>query len=237
MQNYIHNVPICGTNNKNMFKLVIFDLDGTLLDTIEDINNGVNHALEACGYPKIDIQTCRKLVGHGIKNLLRDALPESMKTEEIVENMSAHFFPYYNAHMSDYTRPYKGIKEALEKLSSEGIQLAVASNKFQAGTKELVEKFFGDINFVKVLGQREGYPIKPDAGVVFEAMAEIPGIKKDEVLYCGDSDVDMQTGNNAGVRTLAVTWGFRTREQLEVHNPWKLIENTSEICSAIFGNK
>lgn len=219
-----------------MYKLVIFDLDGTLLDTIEDIANGVNHALLSCGCRTIEVDECRKLVGHGIKNLLRDALPDEMKTDDMQKKMSEHFFRYYNAHISDFTRPYHGIPEALRNLADRGINLAVASNKFQAGTEELVEKFFGDINFVKVLGQREGFPIKPDAGVVFEIMDAIPGIRPEEVLYCGDSDVDMQTGNNAGVRTLAVTWGFRSVEQLQVHKPWRMIDETSEICDTIFGN-
>ena len=219
-----------------MYKLVIFDLDGTLLDTMEDISNGVNHALTACGCRTIEIEECRKLVGHGIKNLLRDALPQDMKTEEMQKKMAEHFFPYYNAHISDFTKPYPGIQEALRMISDHGIKLAVASNKFQAGTEELVEKFFGDIKFISVLGQRDGYPIKPDAAVVFEIMAEVPEIKAEEVIYCGDSDVDMQTGNNAGVNTLAVTWGFRTIEQLQVHKPWRMIDNTSEICDIVFGN-
>lgn len=220
-----------------MFKLVIFDLDGTLLDTIEDLKNGVNYALTACGCQTIDSDECRKLVGHGVKNLLRDALLKEKKNDELLGKMTEHFFPYYHEHMSDFTRPYPGIQEALKKIASKGIKLAVASNKFQAGTEELVGKFFGDINFVKVLGQREGFPIKPDAGVVFEVMKEIPGIRPEDVLYCGDSDVDMQTGNNAGVKTLAVTWGFRSRSQLQAHNPWRIIDNTSEICDVVFGNK
>ena len=220
-----------------MFKLLIFDLDGTLLDTMEDITNGVNHALKACGCRTIGIEECRRLVGHGIRNLLRGALPQNLKTEEMLEKMSEHFYPYYNDHISDFTKPYPGIPEALKKIEAKGIKLAVASNKFQAGTEELVSKFFGDIKFIKVLGQREGFPIKPDAGVVFEIMKEIPEIRHEEVLYCGDSDVDMQTGNNAGVRTLAVTWGFRSREQLLAHKPWKMIDNTSEICDIAFETK
>ena len=124
----------------------------------------------------------------------------------------------------------------IRTIASKGIKLAVASNKFQAGTEELVKNFFGDINFVKVLGQREGFPIKPDAGVVFEIMEAVPGLKAEDVLYCGDSDVDIQTGNNAGVKTLAVTWGFRSQEQLQAHNPWRMIDNTSEICNIVFGN-
>ena len=218
-----------------MYKLIIFDLDGTLLDTMEDITNGVNHALTACGCRRITVDHCRTLVGNGIKNLLRDALPEDIKTDEMLAQMSEYFYPYYNAHLSDFTRPYPGMTETLETLAANGMKLAVASNKFQAGTEELVEKFFGHIDFVKVLGQREGYPIKPDAGVVFEIM-EAAGETKEDVLYCGDSDVDMKTGNNAGVRTLAVTWGFRTKEQLLAHKPWKMIDNTSEICDAVYGD-
>ena len=177
------------------------------------------------------------IVGRGIDNLFRGALPEGQKTEDMVTMMRGHFVPYYNEHKCDFTRPYDGILPLLEKLSESGLHFAVASNKYQEGTEQLVEKFFGDINFVKVLGQREGFPIKPDAGVVFEIMDEIPGIKPEEVLYCGDSDVDIQTGNNAGVKTIAVTWGFRTAYQLKVHNPWRMIDNTSEICDIVFGNK
>ena len=222
---------------KNMFKLVIFDLDGTLLDTMEDLANSVNHSLMSCGCRTIEVDECRKLVGHGVRNLLRDSLPQGMKTDDMLRKMSEHFFSYYNEHIADFTRPYAGIPEALREIASKGIKLAVASNKFQAGTEELVEKFFGDVNFVKVLGQREGFPIKPDAGVVFEIMAGVPDIKPEEVLYCGDSEVDMQTGNNAGVKTLAVTWGFRAKQQLQANNPWRMIDNTSEICEIVFGNK
>lgn len=219
-----------------MYKLVIFDLDGTLLDTIEDITNALNHALSSCGCRTVSLQESRKLVGNGISNLLRDALPPECKSDEMHAAMKDAFMPYYIEHMSDCTKPYAGIPEVLERLSSEGVALAVASNKFQKGTEELVKRFFGDISFVKVLGQREGFPIKPDAGVVFEAMEAVPGIQKDEVLYCGDSDVDIKTGNNAGVKTLGVTWGFRTQEQLEAHNPWKIINEVSEIADSILNN-
>ena len=216
-----------------MYKLIIFDLDGTLLDTMQDLTNAVNHALESCSCRTISADECRKLVGHGVKNLLRTALPQELQTEDMLGRMEAEFFPYYTEHMSDFTKPYEGIPEVLRKLTDEGFHLAVASNKFQEGTEELVSRFFGDIEFVKVLGQRSGFPIKPDAGVVFEAMEPLPGITKDEVIYCGDSDVDMQTGNNAGVKTLGVTWGFRTREQLEANNPWKIVETVPEIIDVV----
>lgn len=226
-------MPIRSTLKENMHKLIIFDLDGTLLDTMEDITNAVNHALTACNCRTIAIEECRKLVGHGIKNLLHDALPSELKTEGMLEKMCEHFYPYYNEHISDFTKPYPGITEMLHKLSAAGFQLAIASNKFQAGTEELVEKFFGDIRFVRVLGQREGHPIKPDAGVVFEAMESIPGIKPGNVLYCGDSDVDMQTGINAGVKAIAVTWGFRPKEILETYSPWIMAGDTSEILEVL----
>ena len=216
-----------------MQKLIIFDLDGTLLDTIEDIANAVNHALEACACRTIDIEECRKMVGHGIKNLLRDALPEGEKTEEMLAKMGTYFYPYYNEHISDFTKPYPGIIEVLHQLATEGFYLAIASNKFQAGTEKLVEKLFGDINFVKVIGQREGYPIKPDAGVIFEAIQSVPDIGLEDVYYCGDSDVDMQTGINAGVKTIAVTWGFRSKELLERYSPWLICEEASEISRAL----
>ena len=228
-----HLCQIKAQVKKSMRKLIIFDLDGTLLDTMEDITNAVNHALKSCGCRTIGIEECRKLVGHGIRNLLRDALPIEFKTEEMLENMSRHFYPYYNEHISDCTKPYPGIVELLQDLSAEGHHLAIASNKFQAGTEELAEKFFGDIRFVKVLGQREGYPIKPDAGVVFEVMQAVPEIGLEDVLYCGDSDVDMQTGINAGVKTIAVTWGFRPKEVLEGYSPWMITGEVAEISEVL----
>ena len=216
-----------------MIKLVIFDLDGTLIDTMKDIANACNYALEQCGCPASKLEEYNMLVGRGIDNLFRGALPESLKTEEMVVKMREYFVPYYNEHKCDFTCPYEGILEALEKLDAAGLKFAVASNKYQEGTEQLVEKFFGRYDFVKVLGQREGKPIKPDPEIVFEIMAELPGISVEEVAYCGDSDVDMQTGLGAGVKTIGVTWGFRTREELEAYNPHALIDRPDEIPDAI----
>jgi phosphoglycolate phosphatase len=126
--------------------------------------------------------------------------------------------------------------ETLEILSQKGIRFAVASNKYQEGTEELVREFFGKYKFVKILGQRDGMPIKPDPMIVAEAMGEVPEISKDEVVYCGDSDVDMLTGINAGVKTIGVTWGFRTREELEAYSPWALIDKPQDIIDIIYGD-
>ena len=218
---------------KNMIKLVIFDLDGTLIDTMEDIANACNYALEQCGCPVRRLDEYNMLVGRGIDNLFRGALPENLKNEAMVAQMRSFFVPYYNEHKCDCTRPYNGIIELLDRLSADGLQFAVASNKYQEGTEQLVEKFFGKYGFVKILGQRDGKPIKPDPEIVREAMEGVPGITLDEVLYCGDSDVDMQTGIGAGVKTVGVTWGFRTREELAAYSPLALIDSPMELVDVI----
>ena len=216
-----------------MTKLIIFDLDGTLIDTRTDIANACNHALEQCGFPQRDIKEYNMLVGRGIDNLFRGAMPASEVNEENVARMRSLFVPYYNEHGCDWTRPYDGIMDILEVLKDKGLHFAVASNKYQEGTQSLVEKFFGKYDFVKILGQREGKPIKPDPQIVDEAMEGVPGIRKDEVIYVGDSNVDMETGINAGVRTIGVTWGFRTREELEAYSPHALIDHPMQIVEFI----
>lgn len=216
-----------------MIKLVIFDLDGTLIDTMSDIADACNHALEACGCPPRPIEDFNMLVGRGIFNLFRGALPEDLRTEDMVRKMHSHFVPYYNEHICDTTRPYPGIYEMLDRLAEKGIAFAVASNKYQEGTEILINRLFGQYGFTVVLGQRESKPIKPDPEIVMEAMAAAGCTDKNEVVYCGDSDVDMQTGINAGVRTIGVTWGFRTREELASYSPWKLAEKAGDITAAI----
>ncbi len=219
-----------------MTRLIIFDLDGTLLDTREDIANACNYALRMCGCPERRLDEYNMLVGRGIYNLFRGALPEEKRTEEMVMEMKSHFVPYYNEHIDDCTRPYPGIIEMLETLSDRGISFAIASNKYQEGTEALVAKYFSKYGFVRILGQREGKPIKPDPEIVKEAMSAAPDVTVEDTVYCGDSDVDMQTGLNAGVRTIGVTWGFRTREELSAYNPWLLVENPAEITEALVRN-
>ena len=212
-----------------MTKLIIFDLDGTLLDTIEDLGNACNYALKKCGFPERDMSEYNSLVGRGIYNLFRKALPPEADGDEYVMKMKEFFIPYYDMHKTDRTRPYKGIPELLEKISDSGIKLAIASNKYQDGTEKLAEKFFREYKFEAILGQRDEMPIKPDPEIVYEAM-QAAGIEdKSDVVYVGDSDVDMITGNNAGVRTIGVTWGFRTKEELLLHSPWKTADSPEQI--------
>ena len=216
-----------------MIKLAIFDLDGTLLDTLGDIAGACNHALTECGCPTHEVEAYKRFVGSGIMNLFRRSLPEEQRTEEMVMKMRDAFVQYYDAHKDDTTRPYPGISDLLDSLTAKGIKLAVASNKYQEATEELVAQHFGDYSFTAILGQREGYPIKPDAGIILEAMASCKGVRPDEVIYCGDSDVDMQTGINAGVKTVGVTWGFRSREELAAYSPCLLADNPEEIHNFI----
>ena len=216
-----------------MTRLVIFDLDGTLLNTIEDLGRACNHALAQCGFPLRRMDEYNMMVGRGIMNLFLNALPEGEKNMDNALKMREFFVPYYSEHGSDFTAPYPGIPELLDNLTSRGISLAVASNKYQQGTEHLIRHYFGKYEFVRILGQREGKPIKPDPEIVREAMEGVSGIRLDEVVYCGDSDVDMMTGKNAGVRTIGVTWGFRTREELLAYDPWLLAETPADIANAI----
>ena len=218
-----------------MTKLVIFDLDGTLLNTIEDLGNACNHALAECGFPRRRLEEYNMLVGRGIMNLFLKALPEGSGTTENALKMKDHFVPWYNAHICDCTKPYPGVIEMLDKLSAAGVSLAVASNEYQEGTEMLIRHLFEKYRFAAILGQREGKPIKPDPAIVEEAMS-CAGVNKEDVVYCGDSDVDMATGINAGVRTVGVTWGFRTREELQAFNPWMLADSPEDISSAVLQN-
>ena len=215
-----------------MKKLVIFDLDGTLLDTIADLAVATNHALEQLGYPTHETEVIRTYVGNGINKLLERALPANERTEENVMRMRTHFIPYYDAHNADLSAPYPGIVSLLETLQEKGLQLAVASNKYQEATAKLVEQYFPTISFIEVLGQRDGIAVKPDPIIVFDILKKTD-VSKEEVLYVGDSAVDMQTALNAGVDAVAVTWGFRPRAELESFSPKGLIDKAEELLEFV----
>lgn len=212
-----------------MKKLVIFDLDGTLLDTIADLAAAANHALQKAGFPVYDTETIRTFVGNGISKLLERALPEGARTAENVERLRTDFVPYYDAHNAEQSKPYPGVAALLLRLQERGMMLAVASNKYQTATEKLVTHYFPGIRFVKVMGQREGVPVKPDPIIVFDIM-EAAGVGKEDVLYVGDSGVDMQTAHNAGVDAVAVSWGFRPRTELEAFRPLAIIDRAEELA-------
>ena len=211
-----------------MKKLVIFDLDGTLLNTIADLANSTNYALKVLGYPIHEPDKYNFMVGNGINKLFERALPDGEKTEENVLRVRQEFVPYYDQHNADKSRPYPGVTELLETLQTAGMQLAVASNKYQAATEKLIAHYFPNTKFTAVFGQREGIPVKPDPIIVKEIL-QIAKVQEEETLYVGDSGVDMQTAINAGVTSCGVTWGFRPRTELESFHPDHIVDNAEEI--------
>ena len=211
-----------------MKKLVIFDLDGTLLDTIADLAMATNHALRQLGYPTRPVDEIRTFVGNGINKLLERSLPDSEKSEANTLRLRAHFLPYYDAHNADLSTPYPGIPSLLQALQQKGLMIAVASNKYQTATVKLIHHYFHDISFVEILGQREGVPVKPDPSIVSDIIQKA-GVSKEEVLYVGDSNVDMQTAHNAGVDAIGVAWGFRPRAELEALQPLAVIDKAEEL--------
>lgn len=215
-----------------MKKLVIFDLDGTLLNTIADLATATNQALEQCHYPTHDVDAYRFFVGNGINKLFERALPENARTEENILRIRELFLPYYDAHNADLSAPYPGIAELLQTLQDRGIRVGVASNKYQAATRKLIAHYFPKIAFIEVLGQREGIPAKPDPSIVHEIMDKAQ-VSADEVLYVGDSDVDMQTAHRAGVTAVGVTWGFRPRAELERWQPAYLLDKAGDLLALL----
>ncbi|NDV58932.1 HAD family hydrolase [Bacteroides sp. 519] len=213
-----------------MKKLIIFDLDGTLLNTIADLAQSVNYALSKLGFPTHKESAYNFMVGNGINKLFERALPEHRRSKENIIRMRQEFLSYYGKHNMDKTRPYPGISKLLQTLQQRGTMLAVASNKYHEGTKKLIDFYFPEINFAAVYGQRERILPKPDPTVVFDIMNDT-GIPKEEILYVGDSGVDMQTAKNAGVTACGVTWGFRPIEELQMFNPEYIVDTAEEILS------
>lgn len=209
-------------------QLVIFDLDGTLLNTIGDLTVAVNYTLGECGFPLRTYDEVRSMVGDGVLKLLERALPEAERTAENLARAREIFLPFYGAHNAELTRPYEGIPELLEELRKRGVKMAVASNKYHAATCKLIPHYFPTTPFEVVLGQREGVPAKPHPQIVADILAEV-GVGREEVLYVGDTNVDMLTAKAAEVDAVAVEWGFRPREELAAHNPSAIISSPLQL--------
>lgn len=216
--------------------LIIFDLDGTLINTIDDLGQACNHALSECGYPTHKIEDYPRLVGNGINKLIERALPQEHRNEETVMQLRAFFVPYYDEHNCDLTHPYDGIPELLAALKAAGNTLAVASNKYQAATEKIVAQLFPDM-FDVVLGERENVARKPDPQIVYdivEAMRRLGNEVTDkEILYIGDSLVDAETAKAAKLPFVACTWGFCTREQLLTAQANHMVDHPLEILRII----
>lgn len=197
---------------KKKYNTVIFDLDGTLLDTLEDLADAVNYALRSAQMPERTLEEVRAFVGNGVRRLIELAVPggfENSRFEEVFDR----FKEYYGIHCNDKTKPYDGILPLLEQLKEEGFALAIVSNKLDSAVKELSEIYFHD--FIEVaIGEREGVKRKPAPDTVFAALKEL-SVSGEGAVYVGDSDVDVMTAKNAGLPCIAVLWGFRDKELLK----------------------
>lgn len=195
-----------------MYRTVLFDLDGTLLDTIADLAAAGNHVCRENGWPEFTVDQFRAMVGHGIRNLVIQFSPEHCRAEAQVDRTLTQFSAYYGAHSMDHTLPYPGIPELLKRLQDAGVRLAVCSNKADGFSGQLIEHYFPG-RFALVRGKREGVPVKPDPAIVRQ-MLETLDASPAGTIFVGDSSVDIRTGHNAGLPACGVTWGFRSRASL-----------------------
>ena len=213
------------------FDIAVFDLDGTILDTLCDLKNSVNFALGKNGLPLRSTEEIRAFVGNGIRLLIERSVPENTSLE-ITDKCFKDFKEHYKSNSAVNTKPYDGIIDALENLKNAGVKIAVVSNKADFAVQELVLKYFPGI-FSFATGEREGVRRKPCPDSVFEAIKVLEGDKGKKTVYIGDSEVDVETARNSGVACIAVTWGFRSKEVLYSLNPEYIIDKPSEITEII----
>ncbi|MBD5340174.1 MAG: HAD family hydrolase [Bacteroides sp.] len=209
-----------------MKALVIFDLDGTLLNTIADLGDACNYALRSMGYSEHALSTYNYMVGNGVRKLIERAEPDA--NPETIDRLLELFREYYDNHCTDNTKPYPGIPELLQTLTEKGIGIAVTSNKYQAATEKIVRHFFPEIPFVAILGQVPERPTKPDPSIVFAVLSEHP-TPKSAVLYVGDSAVDMETARRACIESVGVSWGFRPISELRGAYADHIVSSAEEI--------
>ncbi len=210
-----------------MKKLVIFDLDGTLLNSIEDLGRAANYALEQHNFPTHSMASYPYFVGNGVRKLIERTLPDKGQSH-LVSELLVDFKAYYDEHCCDYTRPYDGIVELLHELQEREIALAVASNKYQGAVERIIGHYFPEINFVAVEGQKEGVNVKPDPSIVFGILGKAR-VPKADVLYVGDSGIDMETARRACVDSVGVTWGFRPEKELVDYQAGNIVHSPQEI--------
>lgn len=215
-----------------MIHCVIFDLDGTLLNTLDDLCDSTNYALKQFGYPERTLDEVRHFVGNGVKKLIERAIPDGINNPDFEECLRV-FKEHYAANMYNKTAPYNGVPEMLKELRLKGIHTAVVSNKFDAAVKELCKKFFGD--FVQVaIGENEekGVRKKPAPDSVFRAMEELK-VSIENVIYAGDSETDVQTAKNAEIDCIGCAWGFRSKDILKHEGAKYIIDSPQEILKIV----
>lgn len=215
---------------KTEISTILFDLDGTLLDTLADLQQAVNYALSCYGYPGKELEEVRWSVGNGVAKLIERVLPEG-RENPCFEECLDRFREYYSIHMQDLTQPYPDILELLTELRDHGYRLGIVSNKFDTAVKELGRNYFGDIIEVAI-GESPEVRKKPAPDCVFEAI-RILGSHKESVIYIGDSDVDVETAHNAGLLCIGVTWGFRNRNILKEAGADYIIDKPVELLTLL----
>lgn len=211
-------------------KAVIFDLDGTLLDTLEDLKNATNAALASQGMPVCTLEQVRQYVGNGVRKLMIRAVPQG-EENPLFEQTFAEFKNYYGVHCMDHTAPYEGILNVMKELKERKIKIAIVSNKLDSAVKELNEQFFVEYT-TAAIGEMQGVARKPAPDMVEKALREL-GVSKDEAIYVGDSDVDLETARNSGLECISVTWGFRDPAFLREHGAKTMIDRPVELLSRI----
>lgn len=213
-------------------KAFIFDLDGTLLNTISDLRDSINLALDYYGYPHFSEDEVKLKVGNGMKRLLERCIPVEKVTNEHVEEVLGVFLGEYKIHQMDKTAPYPGIVDLLHQLNQRGIPCGVISNKQNPNTQSIVQHFFSDIAFTFVSGEVAGIDPKPDPTLTLRCIAAM-NLDQDEILYVGDTKVDIATGHNAGLKTVGVTWGFRDRQELVENHADFLVDHPIELLKLL----
>ncbi len=207
-------------------KAVIFDLDGTLLDTLQDLYASVNHALTPYGLPNRSKDEVRQFLGNGIRRLIELSVPEGCDAQ-CTEDVLAEFRAYYLVHSLDSTRPYAGVEDMLDKCRALGLRTAIVSNKLNPAVQDLRDRFFAD-KVDTAVGETNGTRRKPAPDMVLKVMAEL-GVSCGEAVYVGDSEVDLQTARNASLPCIAVSWGFRGRDFLERQGAETIIDNPTDL--------
>ena len=215
---------------KEIVKAIVFDMDGTLLDTLQDLTNAVNVALGRYELPEKTVAEVCKVVGNGARNLMKGVVPEGEKHPDF-EAIFEDYKTYYAAHCEEETKPYEGIWELLQELKKRNYKMAVVSNKPDGAVKILAEKYFPGC-FQVAIGDMEGYNRKPAPDLVYKALEEL-GACKEEAIYVGDSDVDLMTAMNAELPCVSVTWGFRDREFLMFHGARVFIDKPMELVEVL----
>lgn len=213
-----------------MVKYIIFDLDGTLVNSIYDLADSVNSVLLQNGYKTHPLESFYYFVGNGTLKLVERTLPEDKRTDEEIERVHEQFAEHYSKNYLNKTVPYEGVRNLLDELNNLGVEYAVASNKTDIFTREIIEKLFPRNRFDKIMGKKKGNPTKPNPKIVYDILSG-KDLKDSEILFVGDSNVDIQTGHNANIKSVGCLWGFRDKKELEeagadflISSPYELLE-------------